>query len=317
MTISTEPQAEPTKEPASGEGARPPGGPDGPRRLAPWTARRVGVVAVVWLLVTLMCAGLIAYGLGPLLESRQQRSALGDLRDRIADVVGEQQSVFGQAEKPRAAELGEPVAIMQIPRLRLQQVVVEGTDAQHTQAGPGHVPGTAGLGQPGNAAVVGRRYAFGAPFRKLDTLRPGDDVIVSTTQGQTLYKVLSVNRANLNVRDVYTPSTDDRLTLVSSWSRTPWEGHRALVVVAKATGLPFPPTPQGARSRLHDGRHGDPAAIAPVVLFGVLFAGGAVAAVLLYRRWWSLSTYVITTPVMVTLILLAAEAGTRLLPAWV
>ncbi|MGH3392010.1 MAG: class E sortase, partial [Actinomadura sp.] len=212
---------------------------------------------------------------------------------------------------------GEPVAIVQIPRMRLQQVVVEGADPRRTQAGPGHVPGTAGLGQPGNSAVVGRRYGFGAPFRKLDELRPGDDIIVTTTQGQSLYKVLSVGRANLAVRDVYGPSTDDRLTLVSSWTPTPWEGHRALVVVAKSAGLPFPPTPQGARSRFQDGRHGDATAVAQIVLFGVLFAGGAVAAVVLYRRWVSLSTYVITAPVMLALIVLTAEAATRLLPAWV
>ncbi|GLZ05257.1 sortase [Actinomadura sp. NBRC 104412] len=287
------------------------------RRPAPWHPRRIGVVAGVWLLVTVMCAGLLAYGLGPLLESRQQRALLGDFRARIAEVVGQRQSLFGRVDKPRAAELGEPVAIIQIPRMRLQQVVVEGADSERTQAGPGHVPGTAGPGQPGNSAVVGRRHGFGAPFRTLDTLRPGDDIIVTTTQGQTLYKVLSVGRANLAVRDVYASSTDDRLTLVSSWTWTPWERHRSLVVVAKATGLPFPPTPQGARSRHQDGRHGDPSAVPLMVLYGVLFAGSAVASVLLYRWWLTLSTYVLTTPVMVALIVLAAEAGTRLLPAWI
>jgi sortase A len=288
----------------------------GPRRLAAWTPRRVGVVAGVWLLITMMCAGLVAYGLGPLFESRQQRGLLNEMRGDIARAVGERESLFGGQEKPRAAELGDPVAIVQIPRLRLQQVVVEGADPHRTQAGPGHVPGTAGPGQPGNSAVVARRYGFGAPFRELASLRPGDAIIVSTTQGQSLYRVASVGRKNLAREDVYVPSTDDRLTLVTSASAAPWERSRAIVATATMHGLPFPAVPQGARSIHQDGRHGDTTAVALIVLYAGLFAAAAVIAVLLYRRWLSLSTYLLTAPVMIALVVLAAEAVARLLPAW-
>lgn len=287
------------------------------RRLAPWTPRRIGLVGVVWLVVTVVCAGLVAYGLGPLFESRHQRALLRQARADIAHAVGEQQSLFGGQERPRAAELGEPVAILQVPRLGLQQVVAEGADPARTQAGPGHVPGTAGPGQPGNSAVVARRYGFGAPFRGLGSLRPGDNIIISTTQGQSVYTVRSVaTRQSFAHGDPYAPSTDDRLTLVSSSSAAPWEGRHGIVVVAVMSGLPYPATPQGGRSHLQNGRHSDTSAVAQIVLYGVMFGAAAVGAVLLYRRWLSLSTYLITAPIMLTLIVLAAEAAVRLLPAW-
>src|SRR5262249_3711109 len=143
--------------------------------VMPWTRRRVGVVGTAWVLITLVCAALVCYGLGPLSESRHQRSLLGDMRGRIARAVGAQEALVGGGEPaPPGPEFGDPVAIMQVPRLRLQQVIVEGADPARTQAGPGHVPGTAGPGQPGNAAVAARRYGFGAPFRRLDSLRAGD-----------------------------------------------------------------------------------------------------------------------------------------------
>ena len=76
-----------------------------------------------------------------------------------ATPAGEADTPFGVAAPttaPRARRAGRD------PRdrpLRLSQVAVEGVGPEQTRKGPGHVPGTAGLGQPGNAAVVGRRAA--------------------------------------------------------------------------------------------------------------------------------------------------------------
>ncbi|MFC5751761.1 sortase [Actinomadura rugatobispora] len=290
--------------------------PPGPAAPVPWTRRRVRALAAVWTAAVVLSAALVVYGLGGLMESRQQRALLDDMRGDIARAVGLQQTLFAKQETPRVPGYGEPVAIVQIPRLKLQQVIVEGADPGGTQAGPAHVAGTAGPGQPGNSVVAGRRHGFGAPFLRLTSLRPGDDIIVFTVQGQALYKVRSVARTNLSRRDVQAPSRDDRLTLITSASWAPWESGRAYVVVAAMSGLPYPATPQATLSEGHDGRHGDPAALPLFLLFGGGFAGAAYASVMLYRRWLMVSTYVLSAPVLVALLVLATEAGTRLLPAW-
>lgn len=276
--------------------------------------RRVAVVTVAWLLVTLACAGIVAYLLGPLSHNRQQRLLLEDFRQELEQGAGE--SLFSESNAPTAfVEPGQPLAILQIERLRLQQVVLEGVAPSQTQAGPGHVPGTGGLGQPGNAAVVGRRQAFGGPFRELDRLQEGDPIVVTTAQGSSLYEVRAVERTD-DLDAAYEATDDDRLTLVSSDEPAPWSAGGALVVTADLQGRPFVPAPQGSRSVAQDGRHGEPAAWGWLIVYLVLFAAAAGVATVLYRRWLSLSTYLLTTPVMVAFAVLATEAGSRLLPAW-
>ena len=59
------------------------------------------------------------------------------------------------------------------------------------------MPGTAGLGDPGNSVVVGRRAAFGAPFGKIGSLRRGAEILVTTAQGQSVYRVSQVATTTL------------------------------------------------------------------------------------------------------------------------
>lgn len=56
--------------------------------------------------------------------------------------------------------------------------VVEGVGVEDLKRGPGHYPGTAAPGQPGNFAVAGHRTTYGAPFYYLDKLQVGDEVHV-------------------------------------------------------------------------------------------------------------------------------------------
>ena len=68
-------------------------------------------------------------------------------------------------------------------------VVVEGTGYEDLQKGPGHYPGTALPGQVGNVVVAGHRTSHSKPFRNIDKLVPGDDVIMTTADGRFDYKV--------------------------------------------------------------------------------------------------------------------------------
>ena len=88
--------------------------------------------------------------------------------------------------------VGKPIAIVHIPRLGsdYQRVIVEGTDQQQLAQGPGHYVGTAMPGQQGNFALAGHRVGKGSPFLDLDTLRPGDAIVVETAGQWLVYRVL-------------------------------------------------------------------------------------------------------------------------------
>ncbi len=68
-------------------------------------------------------------------------------------------------------------------------MVVEGTDAGDLRKGPGHYPGTPLPGQRGTVAIAGHRTTYGAPFRKIDKVRPGDEIVVVMPYGRFTYRV--------------------------------------------------------------------------------------------------------------------------------
>ncbi|AGM04390.1 sortase [Amycolatopsis keratiniphila] len=276
----------------------------------------IGAVLAAWLVTTLVALALVVYALGPMLQASDQRKALGEIRGEIGLALGASQSLFGAAPPTEPVEFGKPVAVLEIPALKVQQVVVEGASSGETASGPGHVPGTAGPGQPGNAAIVARNAGYGGPFGSLDALEPGDEIVVATTQGKSVYRVTEKAIRPLDEGADYGKTQNDRLTLVTSASWWPLAAAEATVVTAVLEGRPFRPTQQNGKADTQDGRTGDGDAWAGLVLAFGGFVAAAAGATFLYRRWRPVSTYVITGPVLLTLASLAALALWRLFPAW-
>ncbi|MCU1679397.1 MAG: srtA [Amycolatopsis sp.] len=278
--------------------------------------RWIAAVAGIWLVVSGVCLTLVIYAIGPMLENSDQEAALGAFRGEVNQALGATQSLSGAAAPTKPAEFGAPVAVLEIPKLHVQQVVVEGVSPSETASGPGHVPGTSGLGQPGNAAVAGRYSGYGAPFGRLGELRAGDEIVVATTQGSSLYRVTGTATRDLNEDTDYGRTDNDRLTLVTSASWWPLASTSATVVTANLEGRPFRPAPQNGRADAQDGRTGESAAWALLVLSFGAFSAVAFGATWLYRRWRPVSTYVITAPALLALAALSAISLWRLLPAW-
>ena len=98
--------------------------------------------------------------------------------------------------EPPPAEDGtrEPrveVGSIEIPAIGLSTAMWEGIRLSTLDNGPGHWPGTAMPGEVGNAVIAGHRVSHHADFRHLDDLVAGDDVIMTTSSGRFVYKVLS------------------------------------------------------------------------------------------------------------------------------
>jgi sortase A len=93
---------------------------------------------------------------------------------------------------PVAPPVGEPLAVLHVPRLGedFARVVLEGTAEDQLRDGPGHYVGTALPGQVGNLAIAGHRVGKGSPFLDADTLVPGDPIVVETADSWFTYRVL-------------------------------------------------------------------------------------------------------------------------------
>jgi sortase A len=94
---------------------------------------------------------------------------------------------------PEPVAFGKAFAIMRIPRFGAQYArpVLEGTSHDVLERGIGHYVGTAAPGAVGNFAVAGHRTTYGRPFHDIDTLVPGDLIVVET---HTTYSVYAVQR---------------------------------------------------------------------------------------------------------------------------
>ena len=92
---------------------------------------------------------------------------------------------------PRAAEPLVQLGTIEIPKIGVSKPFFEGITLTTLDHGPGHWPGTAMPGQQGNVVVAGHRVSHDKPFRHLEQLEPGDDVIFTTDAGQFVYKVTS------------------------------------------------------------------------------------------------------------------------------
>jgi sortase A len=82
---------------------------------------------------------------------------------------------------------GDTVAQLSIPRLKSMWYVVEGTEDGDLRLGPGHLPGTAFPGEKGNCVIAGHRDT---QFRALKDIRKGDEILLTTSIGESRYRVI-------------------------------------------------------------------------------------------------------------------------------
>jgi sortase A len=78
----------------------------------------------------------------------------------------------------RSLKRGDPVARLRIPRLGLKGIVVNGTDHDSLERGPGRYRGSAMPGEGELVYIAGHRTTYGAPFSGIDKLRKGDRVFL-------------------------------------------------------------------------------------------------------------------------------------------
>lgn len=81
------------------------------------------------------------------------------------------------------------LGVIAIPRIDLIQNVYRGATMPTFDKGVGWWPGTAMPGQVGNVVLGGHRVSQAKPFRYLDRLQPGDEIFVSTSDGDFVYLV--------------------------------------------------------------------------------------------------------------------------------
>jgi sortase A len=89
----------------------------------------------------------------------------------------------------RRVEPGDAIGRIVMPSIGVSEVFVEGTETGDLRAGPGHYENTPLPGERGTVAIAGHRTTYGAPFRRVDQLDPGDRIELRMPYGRFVYRV--------------------------------------------------------------------------------------------------------------------------------
>ncbi|MHB8060017.1 MAG: class E sortase [Gaiellaceae bacterium] len=88
------------------------------------------------------------------------------------------------------ANAGQPIGRIEISRIGISKVVVNGTDwGADLSRGPGRYPQSSWPGMGKVTAIAGHRTTFGAPFRHIDELARGDQIRLLMPYGTFTYRV--------------------------------------------------------------------------------------------------------------------------------
>jgi sortase A len=113
------------------------------------------------------------------------------------------------------ADAGDGAAVgrIEIPRVKASFVLVNGTGTAALRKGPGIYDEVPFPGAPGTTAIAGHRTTYLAPFRHLDRLDRGDEIVVRMPYGRFTYAVEKTRIVAPTRVDVIQRVRYDRLVL--------------------------------------------------------------------------------------------------------
>jgi sortase A len=181
-----------------------------PLLLAERACWAIGFAGLVWL---------GAYQIEVATSARQNLQRFAALRDLAPPLGTPDQSLWSpirisawhDAQREPAAE---PLAVLRIPKIRLEVAVLPGTDDRTLDRAVGHIEDTALPGADGNSGLAGHRDGF---FRGLKDITPGDAIVLETLQGTEAYRVERTWIVNPEDVSVLDPTPTRSLTLVTCY----------------------------------------------------------------------------------------------------
>lgn len=129
-----------------------------------------------------------------------------------------------------ALEPGEAFGRLLSLEMGLDSVVVKGVARSDLKKGPGWIPYTDLPGPTGNVGISGHRTTYGAPFRQLHLLEPGDTIELFSPFRRYRYRVRRVFAVTPDKTEVVATTDQPSLTLTAC--HPPYSARLRLIVQA-------------------------------------------------------------------------------------
>jgi sortase A len=119
-----------------------------------------------------------------------------------------------QKEAKKKPVLGEKIGVLTIPKLNRSLPIFEGTNSEILKQGVGHYTHSVLPGENNNSVLSGHRDTV---FRGLGDVGINDELIVTTDDGEYLYKIRKVRIVDQNDRTVLVPKPKSTLTVTTCY----------------------------------------------------------------------------------------------------
>lgn len=147
----------------------------------------------------------------------------------------------------RQLQDGDVFGRIVIETMELDVAVVRGTGREDLMKGPGWITYTDVPGQTGNVGIAGHRTTYGAPFRRLDELEPGDIIYFYSPFRRYTYEVSEKLTVTPDRVDVMRSTEEPQMTL--SACHPPFSARYRLIVHAALVEMQrLSETPEAAPS---------------------------------------------------------------------
>jgi sortase A len=160
------------------------------------------MISKILLLIGIICLGL--YGFFTVQAHFRQKALKEELYQPVKPKV-----VTTAPARPRARDLkeGDLFGRLEIPRLNMSVMVMEGDEDEILRLGAGHVPGTP-------LAIAGHRDTF---FRPLKDIKLYDTIRFTNEDGSTEYRVISTKIVGPKDTSAVDITSGDKLTLITCY----------------------------------------------------------------------------------------------------
>lgn len=140
------------------------------------------------------------------LEKAEQRERRAAAKLRTQRKLDRYMAARAVATNSRAAP-GEALGRLKIDRIGLNVVMVQTTSEASLQKGPAHYSETVLPGSPGIMGIAGHRTTYSAPFRNLDDLKIGNEIVVAMPYGRFVYSVVGTKIVDDEFQGVFTAAS--------------------------------------------------------------------------------------------------------------
>lgn len=298
---------------AAAKAARPPKEPRPKKVLAPRDGR--WWAGAMMLSLSMLLLAFIAHAM--LGSAFQHSRAQGMAYDELRTTLAKAETPVGQLNvDEEMVAPGTPVALIEAPSIGLREVIVEGTSAEVLRDGAGHRRDTVMPGQSGTSILIGRQATYGGPFGQINRLSLGDEITVTTGQGQNVFRVFGLRRAGDPVPEPLAFGAG-RLQLQTADGPALFPDGVLYVdaeLVSEVQDTPsrvlgYPALPEAERAMGEDGGRWFTA-----FFMAVFFVAACAAMLWLWRSWGRWHAWLVGLPVLVWLGVATADAAMNALP---